>query len=760
MALFKKKKKGEEGQVEETPATARKREIEDLMQRYKEKLKEELETTSPIATEIELKPIPSIEYQQFKSAYLPKRLNWYEKGCSLAERILRITPDQKKTAGYEEAIDISHLEITPAGAVSFAIIFPVLFMVLGSLVSFFLLQSNFFLAFFLIIGLSLILPLAKLPFFIANGWRMKASNQMVLCIFYLVTYMRHTSNLERAVEFASTHLTPPLSLDLKKVLWNVETGRYDTIKESLDMYLNTWRRWNLEFIEAMHLIESSLYEPSEESRIGLLDKSLNVILEETYEKMLHYAQNLKGPITMLHMLGIILPILGLVILPLVVSFMCGVQWYHLAALYNIALPVGLYYLGKSILSKRPTGYGDTDIAEQNPELKKYRNFIIHLGKAEIKVKPLFIALFVGCSLVLFGFLPILLHWFNPGWDMILTTENDVKTIYSYTDQDASYYFLEYKESKGCPPGEGNVGTILGPYGLGATLFSLLVILGAAAGIGLYCKLKSQNVIKIRARAKQLEQEFASALFQLGNRLGDGLPAEIAFGRVAEVMEGTMSGNFFNIVSSNISRLGMSVEQAIFDPQHGAIVYYPSPVIDSSMKVLVESAKKGPRIAAQALLNVSRYIKEIHRVDERLKDLMSDIISSLQSQIKFLTPAIAGIVIGLTSMITTILGKLSGQLARLESPQAGAGLADVTSLFSDGIPAYFFQIVVGIYVVQIVYIMTILVNGIENGEDKLNERFLLGVNTLKSSFIYVLIAMVVIMLFNIIAASILGTIGGF
>jgi len=46
---------------------------------------------------------------------------------------------------------------------------------------------------------------------------------MVLCIFYVVTYMRHTSNLELAVEFASQHLSAPLNLDLRKVLWDVET---------------------------------------------------------------------------------------------------------------------------------------------------------------------------------------------------------------------------------------------------------------------------------------------------------------------------------------------------------------------------------------------------------------------------------------------------------------------------------------------------------------------------------------------------------
>ena len=47
-----------------------------------------------------------------------------------------------------------------------------------------------------------LIPLQRLPYYLANSWRMKASNQMVLCTFYLVTYMRHTSNLELAVDFA------------------------------------------------------------------------------------------------------------------------------------------------------------------------------------------------------------------------------------------------------------------------------------------------------------------------------------------------------------------------------------------------------------------------------------------------------------------------------------------------------------------------------------------------------------------------------
>jgi hypothetical protein len=289
------------------------------------------------------------------------------------------------------------------------------------------------------------------------------------------------------------------------------------------------------------------------------------------------------------------------------------------------------------------------------------------------------------------------------------------------------------------------------------MLSLFIVLGAGLPIGIYYKLRSKNIIKIREKSKKLEAEFASALFQLGNRLGDGLPAEISFGKVADVMKDTVSGSFFSLVSSNIRRLGMSVKDAIFNPRTGALVYFPSRIIESSMKVLIQSLKKGPIIAAQAIMNIARYIKEIHKVNERLKDLMADIISSMQSQIKFLAPMIAGIVIGITSMVTTILSKLSAQLAQLSAAGGaqGAGGLGVIELFGDGVPTFYFQLIVGIYVVQIVYILTIMSNGIENGADSLAEKYFLGQNLVRSTALYCVIAAVIMLLFNLIASQILG-----
>lgn len=728
-----------------------KEEMQNLLAKYKTKLEVSL---TPEDEEVQsIGVIRSRAYQQFKAEYLPKHMSIYEKACNQAEKLFKIVPDPKKAKKLQESIDICHLNVTPTGTYSFSLLFPLAYIIVGVLISFILTSGGiFFPAFFLITGAILIMPLGNVPHFMANSWRMKASNQMVLSIFYVVTYMRHTSNLELAIDFAAEHLSPPLSLDFKRVIWNIETQKFSTVKESLDAYLDSWREWNMEFIESLHLIEGSLFEGDENARVAMLDKSLDVILQETYEKMLHYAQNLKSPITMLNMLGIVLPILGLVILPLVVSFMSGVSWYHLATLYNIILPAAVYYLGRDILSKRPTGYGNVDISK-NPELQKFRNFSLKLGGNEILINPMYVSLFIGGLLLFLSFIPLIVHFIMPGFDIVSTRGGEIVTISDYTHDEAKFYIIGYQMSQNPDLG------YIGPFGLGASVLSALMPLSVGLAIGIYHRTRTHNVLKIRDQSKKLEAEFASALFQLGNRLGDGYPAEIAFGKVAETQPDTISGQFFGLVATNIGQLGMSVEQAIFDQNNGAILQYPSDLIETSMKVLIESSKKGPLVAAQAVINVSRYIKEMHSVDERLKDLMADTIASMKSQIKFLTPVIAAIVIGITSMVTTILGKLGGQLQKLQSDaaaaaQAGAA-AGLTQLFGDGMPTFYFQIIVGFYVVQIIYILTILVNGIENGVDELAEEYELGQNMTKSTLMYCLISIAVMLLFNMIAGNIIG-----
>lgn len=698
-------------------------------------------------------PITTTDYELFKKSYYPKRLTIYESFCNLAFKIVRAKASKKNKKSLSKAIESCHLHVTPDGVESAALLAPILTILLAIIFTYFLplmiwgFAPLFFVGMSLIIALVLYTTFRKLPFFIADSWRLKASNQMVLAIFYLVTYMRHTSNLERALDFAAEHLGAPMGLDFKKLLWDVESGVYDTVKESLDAYLELWRDYNLEFVESVQLIVSSLYESNESRRLNSLDKALDLMLEETYQRMLHYAHNLKSPITMLHMLGIVLPILGLVILPLAVSFIPEIHWYHIAFIYNILLPIGVYVIAKKILSTRPTGYGKVDITEINPDIAKFKNVIINFFGSEFRINPALFAITIFIILMLLGLSPVILHIINPNLDVVLTSSGIVTTAGKFT---GGIELLGYKVV-------GN--QTKGPYGLGAAVISLFITLGAGFSLGLYNSLRTKNVLKIRTAVKKLEQEFAGGLFQLGNRLGDGLPAEIAMQKVADVMRGNVTGRFFDTVVRNMTKLGMNLEKAIFDKKVGAIKDYPSPLIASSMKVLVESIKKGPLIAGKAMIRISEYVKQMERVEERLKDLMSDTISSMKTQISFLTPVIAGIVIGITSMIITILVNLQAKLGELtqqtgEAAANTAGFAGLLQLFTLGIPTFHFQIIVGLYVVEIVYLLTMLSSGLEFGMDKLAEKYAIGKNLQRSTLLYVIISLVIMIVFNSIASTIL------
>ena len=105
-------------------------EIKEIMEKYKEKVSTQLGVPMEEVKSKSGKPV-TMEYTQFKKEMLPGHMSLYEKGCNLAESIIKMTPKKEKAAALQESIDISHLNITPTGASSFAMLIPMMVMFLG-----------------------------------------------------------------------------------------------------------------------------------------------------------------------------------------------------------------------------------------------------------------------------------------------------------------------------------------------------------------------------------------------------------------------------------------------------------------------------------------------------------------------------------------------------------------------------------------------------------------------------------------------------
>lgn len=687
----------------------------------------------------------SSSYLEFKESFVP-HLSGYEKMCKSLGSIVKLKPSKKDEERIGRYIEVAHLNITPSEAISFAfmIFFIVFFIGFVFLIAYWQLVSNGafdsfpigFLFLLLIFSLFLFYFFYNYPERLALSWRLKASSQMVPAILYIVIYMKHTSNFEKAVAFAAEHLDPPLSLDFKKIFWDVEIGKYSTIKESVDNYLEFWRGYSLEFIEAFQLVESSLYEPSEDRRVAFLERALQVVLDGIYDKMLKYTHEVKSPLTNVYMLGIILPTLALAILPLASAMLQGmIKWTHIFIIFNLIVPFIVIYLTWNVVSLRPGGYGDSSFLEKNPLYYRYIDKSSYF-KAFLIVFPFF----------LIGFFPLFLTY-TPLYEWIGLESRDLKWSSLGINLFGNTGVFGIVEEKG---------VVKGPMSFVSVILSLFIPLSIALFFIIAFKIRTKELIKEREKYKEVEEGFTSSLFQLGNRLGDGTPAEIAFAKVAETSRGSAAEGFFRQVNQNIQQLGMSVNEAIFNPEVGAIIFYPSSLIVISMKILIESVRKGLIIAAKSLLSISEYLKNMKKVDERMKDLLADIISDMKSNMVFLAPMLSGIIIGLATMITSILFGLKYFTSQFNAgtESLGGTLGGIMKIFdpSEMVSPYFLQIIVGLYLIEVVFILTSTLVEIRFGKDDLEKTYETALNLEKAIIFYFFIALI-----SIVALSLLGAV---
>ena len=643
-------------------------------------------------------PIISREYEKFlREEQLAKKLTLYERLCQISGKILPLSPPFKGLAEkYKESIEFSHLKITPKGAFSLALLttLSVFFISLTALV---ILNS------FTLSSIILSLTLAIIAFYFlvvypnhyATVFRIRASSEMVLATIYMSISMHLSPNLENAIKFASKNLKGALSIDLRELLWGVYTRKYDKIEEALDSFIGKWKRDSKEFSESIYLIKNSGAE-SQEKRERFLDEAVSVMLDGTKERMRLYARQLKEPVTILNALGILLPIIGLVFFPIVSLFLPElIQPVFLVLGYDFFLPLVVFLFMNSYLEKRPYSL-------HQPDLSKHPDFSI----VKVYEKPYIIPVIVSLPLIALGVINII----------------GEKGLFSFS----------------------------------LLFYSMLITLGMFLGIATYSYLSVKRKLKIRKEISDIETEFAGALFQIGSMILRGTPLETALRRIKDDIKNLKIAQFFDKILYNIETFGLTFENAIFDKQYGAINYYPSSIVESSMHVIVETSKKGMQSASKSMVIISKYLKDMHEVDEDLKNMMEEVTSTMNIQSVILAPLSAGVVVSIAAIMTRLLISLGDALTSVYSsigsalgPAGDVGTGAISSIVNLNaiIPIHGFQLIVGIYLVEIVTIIGITLSTITNGDESLLKRSTISKLLMYSGIVYFITLLITYYMFT-------------
>ncbi|HDD72631.1 MAG TPA: hypothetical protein ENG00_00905, partial [Candidatus Aenigmarchaeota archaeon] len=497
----------------------------------------------------------------------------------------------------------------------------------------------------------------KYPENLVKIMRIRASSEVVLAVLYMVISMRISPNLERALQFASANISGELARDMRRLLWDIEMGRYYSASEALTDYIAKWKPENEEFAEALRLIRDSQSHTRERS-MQILDEALNVILEGTKTRMKHYSQDLQLPVNVIHMMGILLPILGTIMAPLAAVFLSDmVTPWHFVIGYDVILPVVILWFINMTLSKRPMTFSMVDISH-HPDVPPEGTF--YIGKNKKPVPALPVALLV---LMVFLAYPVYFFAMNPG---LLLSGKETRDIFSM-------------------------------------FMSGMIILGIGLSLSVYFILTNYQKSRIYNDIQETEGEFELALFQLGNRISGGTPTELAIEKCIDDVKDLKICNLFKLTLRNIQNLGMTFENALFDKKWGSLRYYPSKLIRNVMYVVVDTARTGVRYAAESMLRISRYLKNVRETQEYIRDLLTETVSSMKFQAYLLTPLITGLVVSMADIIVKVLSTLGCYFESMVTGGDTSIFGNLTTLFGAGSPISpeVFQIIVGVYLVQVI-----------------------------------------------------------
>ncbi|RLF32984.1 MAG: hypothetical protein DRM98_02975 [Thermoplasmata archaeon] len=657
--------------------------------------------------------------------------HWFEKSAKIARKyFLWLLKDNDKTRikldkyfpkEYVDLLSFSGLDVEPydillisyMGAfltfIGFFIVDILIFLTYG-----FDIRNIDLFTLFLMFSVTFVFPLIMLnmlagyPKTYARYMKIHSLGDIPEILSYLVMYLKLVPNLENSVKFAASESSTSLARDLRKMLWDMEIRVYHGIDDALTSFATMWGKWSEYFKRALHLIRSAIQERDEASRIVTLNRALDVALDGTRDMMNKFVNRLHQPAMVIYSIGIMIPLALVAMLPAAGLVGMRVTIFQVFFLYDIILPMFVFIYTRKILLSRPAAFNPPVIPIDHPKLRS-----IH-KKTRLGV-ALSIGILIASPGVFFLILPFIL------------------------DDGSSNPLLDF---------------IVNPNGLNMYFpVTLFIIWGVAATVTSYTLSVYHPYKKIRDEIKQMENEFSDALYILGKRISEEKSPEESFMYAAETMEGSKIAEVFSQTGYNLTALHTNLKDAMFNPDYGSLKNVYSDRIKAIMRLFVEGIQKSQRAVSISIIRIADHLKELQAVEKKIKDTLFSLTSTLRSTVAVFAPLIGGITLAITKLISNILNSLSGKISTGAIPSTMSVPGATTRVFTlENIRPEYFVLVIGVYIIELVFLLVRFANGIDEGDDKATYMYSLG-KTMPTS---IMVFSITVILGQILFSSIVKT----
>ncbi|MGI6589535.1 MAG: hypothetical protein ACOX1V_02620 [Candidatus Iainarchaeum sp.] len=611
------------------------------------------------------------------------------------------------------------------------------------------------------------------PINAAEDEKNRALSYVPEMVGYLIMSMKLVPNLEKAIEFSAKHGKGKVADEFNRLIWDFQIGIYSSISEGLDLMALRWSKYSSELKESLMKIRASVMEPSEAKRYQLLDKTMSEVLESVKDKMGDYARSLNQPSVMLFYIGVLLPLLLVIILPIGSAFSSTpfATTPVLVMIYCVLIPMFAFNFAKGVIKKRPATYEPPFISDNFAGLPPKWGARINNSVVDVRLICIGI-LVVGFVLSFFlsveGLPPKSLFLNSEVPFQIIPADKQLDEVYAekvirgvssgknyYEKVGLDLYAIQINhEFFGGGIKEGDYYNLLVNQGVDPKIAEqrvfkekleftssaqndttkyifwsgVIFTIVLAFSVGLYYR----NIYKRKAQEQiiQMEDEFKESMYMIASRMGENKPVENALKQARDFLPNLLvSRRIFAKTVENIELMGLPLENAVFDPVYGAMKGIPSKLLSTSMRLLVDSVDLGVEVASRTLMSLSLQMENMDKVNKSLQEMVSDVTTTMSTMALFIAPMVLGITTALQKVVIMTLASV------VTSPEVdmdtigstasnlGGGSFNMQSLFKVNFETFRsfatpleYMIIVGIYVALIVVILTYFTSKIKEDND--------------------------------------------
>ena len=525
--------------------------------------------------------------------------------------------------------------------------------------------TKFFLYAFFFLGIILAIALYIYPTSIHYTKQIiDYKEEMLRAIMKISTYISMNSSLEYAMMHTKDELRGTLKLQFEDIFEKLRIKEKCTLGGAIENYIAVWNENNPEFVKALKLLQTASMSPPKE-RNTIIEEVLETIILAYHESGKRFAEKLASQAKTLIAVGVLLPIISLMILPLLSIFMPHVvQPPVIAFVYNVFFPAILLVMALHFASSRIQV--NTIRIEDAPEYKQVPWWLYAAGAA----------------IILLFAIPTIMH---------------LKTI--------NLSILE---------------TAAREYALGSVFICWLIGLGIILAIYLYAYYHTKMYKKLWQDVYDTEQDFPHLLQIFSTYLNLNRSIESILPDVVDDYEthGFKDHPVVNVFRKMFQKL-RTTKKSIKELTRKILPKIcPSKKVSNNIYQIISFTDVSQGSAGRAAKMMRKQTLSIFQLDDYIKSLLAETVSLINITVTMLAPLLSAAAVIMSLAIVMSLRFITQQLEIIQNSLGvtqgtALNLVDITQI----IPPTVIEVVVSIYLIEMMLVLSIFASNIKIGNDK-------------------------------------------